>query len=67
MYFKVCRTADAKFFESITTCCTEMETLPARFKDVLNERSGARKQAEADLCSYWGIDFGDGNVEDAVF
>lgn len=67
VYFKASRAAEARLFESITTLCTEMEGVFARLKESLNERSKARIQAEVDLCGYWGIDFGDGNVEDAVF
>jgi hypothetical protein len=67
VYFKASRATEARLFESITTLCTEMEGVLARFKETLNERSKARTQAEVDLCSYWGINFGDGNVEDAIF
>lgn len=67
MYFKASRTIEAKFFEAVNSFCVDMETTLARLKDALNERSKARTQAEADLCNYWGIDFADGNVEDAIF
>ena len=67
IYFKTFRAAETRLFESITTLCTEMEGVSARLREILNKRSKARIQAEVDLCSYWGIDFGDGNVEDAIF
>lgn len=67
VYFKASRAAEARLFESVTLLCTEMEGVLARLKETLNERFKARTQAEVDLCSYWGIDFGDGNVENTIF
>jgi len=67
VYVKTSRAAEAKFFQSVSATVTEMGGVLARLKDALDERSRARMQAEVDLCSYWGIHFGDGNVEDAIF
>ncbi len=59
-YHKDTRAADMKFHETV------ME-LHAKLEDALKERSQKRADAESTLLSYWGIDFGDGNVEDTVF
>jgi hypothetical protein len=59
-YHKDTRAADMKFHETV------ME-LYAKLEDALKERSQKRADAESTLLSYWGIDFGDGNVEDTVF
>lgn len=67
VYFKASRAAEAKFFQSVSATVAEVGDVLTRLKDALDERSRSRTQAEVDLCSYWGIDFGDGNVEDAIF
>ncbi|KAL2056563.1 hypothetical protein ABVK25_002957 [Lepraria finkii] len=59
-YHKDTRAADMKFHETV------ME-LHSKLEDALKERSQKRADAESILLSYWGIDFGDGNVEDTVF
>ena len=67
VYHKENRAAEMEFVEEITKLRAEMKTIVARFDRALDERSRRRARAESDLCSYWGIDFGDGNVEDIVF
>lgn len=59
-YYKDTQAADMKFFEKVTETHADL-------KDALEERSQRRANAEFTLLSYWGIDFGDGNVEDTVF
>ncbi len=59
-YHKDTRAADMKFHETVVE-------LHAKLEDALKERSQKRADAESTLLSYWGIDFGDGNVEDTVF
>ena len=59
-YHKDNRAADMKFHETVLE-------LHAKLEDALKERSQKRADAESTLLSYWGIDFGDGNVEDTVF
>lgn len=66
-YYKETRAAEMKFLEQVTKLRAEMRVILAQFDCALNERSRKRARAESDLCSYWGIDFGDGNVEDIVF
>jgi len=44
-----------------------MIELHAKLEDALKERSEKRADVESTLLSYWGINFGDGNVEDTVF
>ncbi len=59
-YHKDTRAADMKFHETVAD-------LHVKLDDALKERSQKRADAESTLLSYWGIDFGDGNVEDTVF
>ena len=59
-YHKDTRAADIQFYETVMG-------LHARLEDALKERSQKRADAESTLLSYWGIDFGDGNVEDTIF
>ena len=59
-YYKDIQVADMKFYMAV------ME-LHAKLGDVLKERSQKRADAESTLLSYWGIDFGDGNVENIIF
>ncbi|KAK3169322.1 hypothetical protein OEA41_008705 [Lepraria neglecta] len=59
-YHKDTQAADMRFHETV------ME-LHSKLEDALKERSQKRADAESTLLSYWGIDFGDGNVEDTVF
>lgn len=67
VYRKDTRAAEMRFLEKVTKLRAEMEAVLAELDRAMDERSRARAQAESDLCSYWGIDFGDGNVEDIVF
>ena len=41
--------------------------LHAKLEDALKDRAEKRADAESTLLSYWGIDFGDGNIEDTIF
>lgn len=59
-YHKDTQVADIKFQVTV------ME-LHGKLEDALKERSQKQADAESTLLSYWGIDFGDGNIEDAVF
>ncbi len=59
-YYKDSRVADTRFYETVMV-------LQDKLGDALKERSQKRADAESTLLSYWGIDFGDGNVEDTVF
>ena len=56
-----------RFLEKVTKLRAEMEAVLAELDRAMDQRSRERTQAESNLCSYWGIDFGDGNVEDIVF
>jgi hypothetical protein len=59
-YYKDNRAAEMKFHEKILKLRTELE-------DTLKERSQSRAKAEFSLLTYWGIDIGDGNLEDIAF
>lgn len=59
-YHKDSRAADMNFHETV------ME-LHGKLEDTLKESSKTRADAESTLLGYWGIKFGDGNVEDTVF
>ena len=59
-YYKDIQKADMDFYVT-------MMDLHAKLGDALKERSQKREDAESTLLTYWGIDFGDGNVEDVVF
>jgi len=59
-YYKDMQVADMKFYVAV------ME-LHTKLGDALKERSQKRADAESTLLNYWGIDFGDGNVEEAIF
>ncbi len=59
-YHKDTRAAVMKFHET-------MMELHTKLGDALKEISQKQADAESTLLSYWGIDFGDGNVEDTVF
>ena len=59
-YHKDSRAADLKFYERVLD-------LQARLEDALKERSKRQADAESTLLNYWGIHFGDGNIEDTVF
>ena len=67
VYWKETRSAEMKFLEQATMLRTEIGAALAKFDRALDERSRRRARAESDLCSYWGIDFGDGNMEEIVF
>lgn len=59
-YYKDTGAADAILYEKIIE-------LHALLEDALKERSQKRAGAERALLKYWGIDFGDGNIENKVF
>ena len=44
-----------------------MEGALKDFDRALEERSKARADIESILLNYWGIDLGDGNIEDSIF
>jgi len=67
VYRKDTRAAEMRFLEKVTKLRAEMEAVLAELDRAMDQRSRERTQAESNLCSYWGIDFGDGNVEDIVF
>ena len=67
VYRKETRTAEMKFLDKVTKLRAKMKNILEELDCALEERSKERALAESDLCSYWGIDFGDGNVEDVVF
>ena len=67
VYRKDTRAAEMKFLEKVTKLRGEMGAIVEEFDRTLEERSRERAEAESDLCSYWGIDFADGNVEDIIF
>ena len=59
-FHKDTQAADMEFYETV-------RELHRKLEDALKERSRKRANAESTLLGYWGIDFGDGNVEDTVF
>ena len=66
-YHKDTRAAEMKFLEKVTKLRADMEVTLADLDRALEERSKARADAESILLNYWGIDLGDGNIEDSVF
>ena len=66
-YYKDTRAAEMRFLDKVTELRADMEGTLAVFDQALEERSKARADAESTLLNYWGIDLGDGNVEDNVF
>ncbi len=66
-YHKDTRAAEMRFLEKATKLRLDMEAALADFDCALKERSKARADAESILLNYWGIDLGDGNIEDSVF
>ena len=66
-YHKDTREAEMIFLEKATKLRVDVESALAVFDRALEERSKARADAESILLNYWGIDLGDGNVEDSVF
>ena len=56
-----------KFLEKVTKLRADMKAALADLDRALEERSKARADAESILLNYWGIDLGDGNIEDSVF
>ncbi len=66
-YHKEIRAAESRFLEKATELRAELQVILTEFDQALHKRWGERTQAELGLCSYWGIDFGDGNVEDVIF
>lgn len=67
MYQKETRAAEMRFLEKVTELRSDLEAAHAAFNHALDVRARERMQAESDFCNYWGIDFGDGNIEDAIF
>ncbi|MCJ1235112.1 hypothetical protein MMC14_003076 [Varicellaria rhodocarpa] len=67
VYRKETQIAEMKFLDKVTKLRAEMKNILEELDCALEERSKERVSAESDLCSYWGINFGDGNVEDLVF
>ena len=66
-YHKDTRAAEMKFLEKATKFRADIEAALAEFDRALEERSKARADAESILLNYWGIDLGDGNIEDSIF
>ena len=66
-YHKDTRAAEMKFLQETTKLRAEMEAALVALDRALEERSKARADAESILLNYWGIDLGDGNIEDSVF
>jgi len=66
-YHKDTRAAEMRFLEKATKLRAEIEGALADFDRALEERSKARADAESILLNYWGIDLGDGNMEDSIF
>ena len=66
-YHKDTRAAEMRFLEKATKLRADIEGALADFDRALEERSKARANAESILLNYWGIDLGDGNIEDSIF
>ena len=66
-YHKDTRAAEMRFLEKIIKLRADMEGALEDFDCALEERSKARADAESILLNYWGIDLGDGNIEDSIF
>jgi hypothetical protein len=66
-YHKDTRAAEMRFLETATKLRADMEGALEDFDRALEERSKARADAESILLNYWGIDLGDGNIEDSIF
>ncbi len=66
-YHKDTRAAEMRFLEKATKLRADMEGALEDFDRALEERSKARADAESILLNYWGIDLGDGNIEDSIF
>ena len=66
-YHKDTRAAEMRFLEKATKLRADIEGALADFDRALEERSKARVDAESILLNYWGIDLGEGNIEDSVF
>ena len=56
-----------RFLEKATKLRAAIESTLADFDRALEERSKALVDAEFILLDYWGIDLGDGNIEDSIF
>ena len=56
-----------RFLEKATKLRVNIEGALIDFDRALEERSKARADAESILLNYWGIDLGDGNIEDSIF
>ena len=66
-YYKDTRTAEIRFLEKATKLRADIEGALTDFDRAFEERSKARVDTESILLSYWGINLGDGNIEDSVF
>ena len=66
-YHKDTRAAEMKFLKKAIKFRADIEAALTEFGRALKERSKARADAESILLNYWGIDLGDGNIEDSVF
>lgn len=56
-----------RFLKKVIKFRANIKGALADFDRALEERSKARANAESILLNYWGIDLGDGNIEDSVF
>ncbi len=66
-YHKDTRAVEMRFLEKATKLRANIEGALVDFDRALEERSKARADAESILLNYWGIDLGDGNIEDSIF
>lgn len=66
-YHKDTRIAEIRFLEKATKLRIDIEGALVDFNHSLEERSKARADAESILLNYWGINLGDGNIEDSIF
>lgn len=66
-YHKDTRATEMRFLKKTTKLRTDVEGALENFDRALEERSKARADAESILLNYWGIDLGDGNIEDSIF
>ncbi len=66
-YHKDTRAAEMRFFKKTIKLRADIEGALVDFDRALEERSKARVDAESILLNYWGIDLGDGNIEDSIF
>ena len=67
VYHKDTRAAKMRFFKKTIKLRADIDGALVDFDRALDERSKARVDAESILLNYWGIDLGDGNIEDSIF